>query len=92
MGGELQPGEMGLLPELFGADRWAELAAHLSLPPRQAQIARLICRGCCNKQIAQYLGIAPDTVRMQMKGLYLNLEVNDRVGAVVRVVLAERTL
>ena len=80
----------GWLPDLFGDDRWQELGARLRLPRRQRQIARLVCRGCSNRQMARHLGIAPDTVRMHLKALFERLEVHERVGVAVRLVLADR--
>lgn len=80
------------LPELFPAKRWRELVARLGLTPRQREVARLICRGVKKGAIAQELGISPETVRMHARELYQKLGVSDRVGVVVRLVLADRKL
>lgn len=79
----------GWLPELFDDGQWRRLAECLRLPPRQAQIARLVCRGCSNRQIALHLSIAPDTVRMHLRVLFERLNIHERVGVVVRLALAE---
>lgn len=78
------------IPELFTDDQWRELASYLALPPRQLQIAHLLCRGWTNRQIASRLGISPHTVRTHLRALFERFEVRDRVGVVVRLVLADR--
>ena len=90
MAGDRHPRLDFLLPELFTATRWRKLAERLGLSPRQREVARLICRGCGNKEIACRLGISPDTVRMHLRGLFERLQVHERVGVVVRLVLADR--
>ncbi len=80
------------LPEIFPARRWHELARALGLTPRQREVARLICRGLSNKQIARTLGRSGSVVREHSDELYKRLRVCSRVGVVVRVVLSERGL
>lgn len=80
------------LPELFADDQWEKLAHCLSLPPRQQQIARLVCCGCSNRQIAARLAISRHTVRTHQRCLFERLDVHDRVGLVVRLVLANRAM
>lgn len=48
------------------------------LSPRQREIMRLVCRGKCDKEIADQLGIAKRTVEEHMK---ITLQ---RLGAVNR--------
>ncbi|MBI1827249.1 MAG: response regulator transcription factor [Planctomycetes bacterium] len=81
-----------LLPELFTASRWSELAAALRLTPRHKQIARLICRGCNKDDIGKALSISGATVRMHTHGLFRRLNVHVRIGVVVQLVLLDRKL
>lgn len=78
------------LPELFSATRWRELASALELTRRQIEVARLICRGLTNEQIARELGRSASIVRGHSDKLYQRLNVHSRVGVVVRVVLTDR--
>ena len=80
------------LPELFGEAKWRQLADRLDLTPRQLAAARLVCRGCTTQQIAVRIGISPDTVRLHLRKLFTRLNVHDRVGVVVRLVLADRKI
>lgn len=80
------------IPELFAAKRWRELSLALGLPPRQQQVARLICLGRPKNAIARELSISEPTVRMHADGLYKRLGVHSRLGLAIRLVLAERKL
>ncbi len=80
----------GDLPELFDEAKWRQLADQLDLTPRQLAAARLLCRGCTTQQIAARIGISLDTARLHLCNLFARLDVHDRVGVVVRLVLANR--
>ncbi len=63
---------------------WDEVTEKYSLSPRQVEIAKLICDSLSNDQIAEKLGITPNTVRMHIKLLYEKMGVKDRVGVAMR--------
>ncbi len=63
---------------------WDEVTEKYSLSPRQVEIAKLICDSLSNDQIAEELGITPNTVRMHIKLLYEKMGVKDRVGVAMR--------
>ena len=77
-----------LLPDLFSDAQWVVLRDELRIPERQLHVARWICRGCTNYEIAARLGVSLDTVRMHTKSLYKKLKVRARLGVPVRLVLA----
>ena len=81
-----------LLPDLFAAEQWQRLTQHLSLPARQREIAHLVCRGCSNRQIGLRLGISEHTVHTHLQALFERLNVHERLGVPVRLVLADREL
>ena len=66
------------------------LAGHLGLSPRQVQVARLICQGLANHEMVSVLNISSDTVRLHRRCLFRKLEITDRVGVPVRLILAAR--
>lgn len=78
------------LPELFSPHEWRALEKRLELTPRQGQIARLICLGLTNDQMATELCIATHTVRMHKQALFKRLNIQDRIGVPVRLTLANR--
>lgn len=81
-----------LLPALFTNAGWVLLGNRFGLTQRQLQAARLICRGCTNPEIATALRVSEGTVRLHTDGLFKAMNVRNRVGVVVRLVLADRVL
>jgi len=55
----------------------------VSLTPRQAQVLRLLARGCSTEQMADELGISLDTVRNHVRGIFRRLGVHSRLEAVI---------
>jgi LuxR family maltose regulon positive regulatory protein len=56
-----------------------ELLSH-----REQDVLKLIGGGLSNKQIAQTLNIAPETVKSHAKSIFTKLEVKSRTEAAVR--------
>jgi DNA-binding NarL/FixJ family response regulator len=54
------------------------------LSPRESNVLRLIGRGLSNKQIAQELKIAPETVKSHAKRIFTKLNAQTRAHAVAR--------
>lgn len=80
------------LPELFTPAEWKRLSERLSLSPRQMEIARWICLGYTNPEIAARVGRAEETVGMHTRGLFEKLAIHRRVGVPVRLALAYREI
>ncbi|TAH50143.1 MAG: LuxR family transcriptional regulator [Chloroflexota bacterium] len=53
------------------------------LSPREIEIARLVARELCDKEIAKQLGLSRATVRFHLKNLRKKLGVSSRVGIAV---------
>jgi DNA-binding CsgD family transcriptional regulator len=56
------------------------------LTGREAQVLRLIARGCTYVQVAAALGISAHTVCTHVKNAYRKLEVHSAAAAVMRAV------
>ena len=56
--------------------------ASLGLTPRECQILDLLASGRSNKELAQSLGVSPNTVKTHIASLFAKLEVNRRVKAI----------
>lgn len=54
----------------------------LGITLREQEVLALLAAGKSNKEIAQKLGVSPNTVKTQIASLYQKLEVNRRTQAV----------
>jgi DNA-binding CsgD family transcriptional regulator len=77
---------------LFTTHEWNRLRRICRLSPRQQQVAQLICEAYDAREIAEQLGLSVDTVRLHMKGLFARLGVGNRVGVVMALVRANRSV
>jgi LuxR family maltose regulon positive regulatory protein len=55
-----------------------------ALTPRERGILELIAEGRSNKEIARFLGIAPETVKSHLKNIFGKLSVEKRAQAIAR--------
>jgi LuxR family maltose regulon positive regulatory protein len=62
----------------------SQLKAYPLLSRRETGILQMIARGMSNKQIAQSLGIAPETVKSHAKSIFIKLATRTRAQAVAR--------
>jgi DNA-binding NarL/FixJ family response regulator len=63
-----------------------ELAEHMAdeaLTPAEIEVLRLIAAGNANRQIADRLGVAEDTVKGRVRSIFSKLGANDRTHAVM---------
>ena len=56
--------------------------ASLGLTPREQEVLTQLAAGKSNKEIAQKLGVSPNTVKTQVASLYQKLEVQRRTQAI----------
>ena len=63
-----------------------EVRVVVRLTGREAQVLRLIARGCTYVQVAAALGISAHTVCTHVKNAYRKLEVHSAAAAVMRAV------
>ncbi|HEX7587411.1 MAG TPA: helix-turn-helix transcriptional regulator [Anaerolineae bacterium] len=66
-------------PHVVGYDDWH------SLTPRQQQVARLAARGLSSSEIAQQLGVKPNTIDAHLKKIYFLLQVHSRAELSYRI-------
>lgn len=65
-----------------GFEKNAAAIASLGLTPREQEVLTQLAAGKSNKEIAQKLGVSPNTVKTQIASLYQKLEVQRRTQAV----------
>ena len=65
--------------KLIKEKEWWYLADKYMLSPRELEIARLICQGARNQDIAENLDIASGTVKSHLQNIYRKVRVNSKV-------------
>lgn len=73
---------IGAVAEAAPAPVRARREAHLS--GREFEVARQLCGGAANREIAQTLAMSVDTVKWHLKNIFGKLGVSNRTGAVIR--------
>lgn len=78
---------MALVSEaaIFSESEWLEIVNELSLPPRQAEVIKLLFVGHSDKQIALELQISVPTVRTHLSRLFSRFDLQDRTELVLYV-------
>lgn len=76
-----RPGE-----NLINDIEWTAVKTHARLSMREGQVCRLLFEGNKRDEIAEMLGISPRTVRYHLESLHKKLQVNTRVGLVLRII------
>jgi len=71
---------------IFSDDEWTKLIRDLSLPPRQAEIVRLLFAGHSDKQIASELNRRVPTIRSHLSRLFSKFDARDRTELVLQIV------
>lgn len=76
----------------FDAATWRRLVETLGLSEQQARIVELIIQGHRDKRIAEELGLRRATIRTYLMRIFSRVGAKDRIGLVVRVFTAARSL
>ena len=64
--------------------QWLYLQRRYKITPRELQVARLICRGLGNEEIAAQLRITTGTVKVHVRNLYRKTWVENKILMLLR--------
>jgi DNA-binding NarL/FixJ family response regulator len=65
---------------LFDAKHWSYIQRRYLISPREVQVAKLVCHGFSNKEIAQDLNIELGTVKTHLRNIYRRVRVKNKVA------------
>ena len=71
---------------LLTDDQWQQVAEKLGLTDRERDVCALLFQCLTRREIAEQLGIKDRTVRGYMEQIHIKLNVNNRVGIVLRII------
>ena len=69
---------------LLNDQQWSYLQTKYNMTKREMQIAKLVCRGLGNEDIAQSLSIRHGTVKTHIRNLYRKLWVHNKISMLLR--------
>jgi DNA-binding NarL/FixJ family response regulator len=70
--------------DLFKSDRLAQVASRYHLTDREQELLRGIAMGLTNKELAQQMNIAPNTVKSFLRLVMIKMGVARRTGVVAK--------
>ncbi len=71
---------------LLDGRQWGYLQRRYKITPRELEIAKLVCRGLSNEQIAGRLKIRIGTVKVHMRNIYRKTWVENKILMLLRFV------
>ena len=69
---------------LLNSRQWGYLQRRYKITPRELEIAKLVCRGLSNEQIAGHLKIRIGTVKVHMRNIYRKTWVENKILMLLR--------
>lgn len=69
---------------LLNEQQWSYLQVKYNMTKREMQIAKLVCRGLSNEDIAKSLSIRHGTVKTHIRNLYRKLWVHNKISMLLR--------
>ena len=69
---------------LLDEKHWSYIQRWYHISPRELEIAKLVCHGLSNKEIAEALHIRQGTVKTHIKNIYLKIHVKNKVSLLLR--------
>ncbi|MBL7153427.1 MAG: response regulator transcription factor [Phycisphaerae bacterium] len=69
---------------LLDDKHWSYIQRRYHISPRELEVAKLVCDGLSNKEIAEALNIRQGTVKTHMKNLYRRIHVKNKVALLLR--------
>ena len=67
---------------------WSYIQRKYQMSPRELEIAKLVCRGLSNDQIASDLIISSGTVKTHLRNIYRKVRVNNKLNMLLNFIAA----
>lgn len=69
---------------LLDEKHWSYIQRRYHISPRELEVAKLVCYGLSNKEIAEALRIRQGTVKTHIKNIYRRIRVKNKVALLLR--------
>jgi DNA-binding NarL/FixJ family response regulator len=71
---------------LLNDEHWSYIRRQYSMSPRELQVARLVCEGFNNDEIAGSLKITQGTIKTHIRNIYRRVRVKNKIEMLLRFV------
>jgi DNA-binding NarL/FixJ family response regulator len=71
---------------LLNEKQWSYIQRRYHMSPRELQVARLVCRGLSNGDIANSLKVKPGTVKTHLRSIFNKTRVRNKISMLLRCV------
>ena len=71
---------------LLGQEHWFYIQRRYHMSPREVQVAKLVCRGLNNEEIAKDLKIKRGTVKTHLRNIYRRVRVKNKIAMLLKFV------
>jgi DNA-binding NarL/FixJ family response regulator len=71
---------------LLNDDHWSYIRRQYSMSPRELQVARLVCEGFNNDEIAGSLKITQGTIKTHIRNIYRRVRVKNKIEMLLKFV------
>jgi len=69
---------------LLDEKHWSYIQRRYHISPRELEVAKLVCQGLSNQEIAEALRIRQGTVKTHIKNIYRRIRVKNKVALLLR--------
>jgi len=71
---------------LLDEEHWAYIRRRYHMSPREIQVAKLVCRGFSNGEIAKELKIKHGTAKTHLRNIYRRLRVKNKIAMLLKLI------
>jgi DNA-binding NarL/FixJ family response regulator len=85
-GGNGDPGMERTRISLLNDEHWSYIRRQYNMSPRELQVARLVCEGFNNDEIAISLKITQGTIKTHIRNIYRRIRVKNKIEMLLKFV------
>jgi DNA-binding CsgD family transcriptional regulator len=71
---------------LLDEKHWGYVQKRYHMSPRELQVAKLVCRGFCNGDVAKELGIRGGTAKTHLRNIYRKIRAKNKIAMLLKIV------
>ena len=69
---------------LLDENHWSYIQRRYHLSPREIQVAKLVCQGFSNAEIAKVLKIKPGTAKTHLRNIYRRIRAKNKIAMLLK--------